>query len=167
MFEEVLGIPAHPLLVHAAVVFVPLQALTAVVYAFVPSWRARMGWAALSLAVVGPVAAWFAKLSGEAFRDRQVSNGASGPFLDRIDEHSGFGSTTAWVTIALGVLTILLFLRGRAGDGAQETTGAQTTTAGVVIGWVLRLAIAAAAAAALYYIFRTGDTGAHLVWEGQ
>ena len=39
MFEEFQGIPAHPLLLHAAVVFVPLLALATIAYAFVPFVR--------------------------------------------------------------------------------------------------------------------------------
>ncbi len=32
MFNQILGLPAHPLLIHAAVVFVPLQIVAAIVY---------------------------------------------------------------------------------------------------------------------------------------
>jgi len=31
VFEEILGIPAHPLLIHAAVIFIPLQVAAAIV----------------------------------------------------------------------------------------------------------------------------------------
>ena len=45
MFDQINGLPVHVLVLHAAVVFVPLLALGAVVYALVPRWRPRMGWA--------------------------------------------------------------------------------------------------------------------------
>ncbi|HEX2356851.1 MAG TPA: hypothetical protein VHI50_10380, partial [Micromonosporaceae bacterium] len=64
MFEEILGVPAHPLLVHAAVVFVPLLIAAALAYALVPALRGRVGWAVALLAVAAPLAAWFATLSG-------------------------------------------------------------------------------------------------------
>ncbi len=62
------------LIVHAAVVFVPLQIAAAIVYAVVPAWRRYMTWAALALIIVGPAAAWAAKLSGEAFQQRLLRN---------------------------------------------------------------------------------------------
>ncbi len=41
--DELFGLPAHPLLVHAAVVLVPLAAIGVVLIAFWPAARARLG----------------------------------------------------------------------------------------------------------------------------
>ena len=45
MFDQINGLPVHALVLHAAVVFVPLLALGAIVYALIARWRPRIGWA--------------------------------------------------------------------------------------------------------------------------
>ena len=70
MFDKIAGIPAHPLLVHAAVVFVPLLALGAVVYGAIPALRFRVRWPVALLAVAGAVSVVAAHKSGEAFESR-------------------------------------------------------------------------------------------------
>jgi glucan phosphoethanolaminetransferase (alkaline phosphatase superfamily) len=164
VFEEILGIPAHPLLVHGAVVFVPLLVVAAIAYAAVPFTRRYVWWAALALAVVAPGAAWAAKLSGQAFRDRLVRNGAKDPtFLADIDNHMNFGTWTAYLATILGVLTLLLVLviAKRPVDGEVAAGGSTIVTI------VSAVVIVAVAVATGYYVFRAGDTGAHIVWSGQ
>jgi hypothetical protein len=41
---NVFGLPAHPLLVHAVVVLVPLVAIGAIAAVLWPSLRTRIGW---------------------------------------------------------------------------------------------------------------------------
>ncbi len=71
MFEEIAGLPMHPLAVHAAVVFVPLLALAALAYGLVPKLRRKVGWVAVLLALVAPASAVVARLSGDAFLQRR------------------------------------------------------------------------------------------------
>ena len=56
--------PLHALVVHAAVVFGPLAALTALVYAAVPRWRDRFRLPMVGLAVVGTLSVIAAYVSG-------------------------------------------------------------------------------------------------------
>ncbi|MEK8104897.1 hypothetical protein NKG94_06190 [Micromonospora sp. M12] len=70
MFEEFMGLPAHPLVLHLAVVFVPLLALLTVGYALVPPIRPHTRWVLALLALGAPVAALLARLSGDAFLER-------------------------------------------------------------------------------------------------
>src|SRR5262245_28025562 len=95
VFEEILGIPAHPLLVHATVVFVPLAAAATIAYALVPYVRRYTAWLVVGLAVIAPVSAWVTKMSGDAFRARLIRHGAHDPvFLGKINVHMGFGQKT-------------------------------------------------------------------------
>src|SRR5688572_12910924 len=113
VFDEFMGLPVHPLLVHAAVVFVPLLCLLAVVYAVVPRLRAMTGWAAAAVAVVAPFAAWFATLSGKELEQKLLSQGMNGPIVQQINDHQGYGDLTLYVSIPLGVVTLLMvFLYG-------------------------------------------------------
>lgn len=157
MFEEIDGLPVHALVVHAAVVFVPLLVLGAVVYAVVPRLRSRIGWAVTLLAVVTPLAVLVAKLSGDAFRQRLIDqNGFSGPVLERINDHRDLGNITLWFTIALGVTTLLLaFLTSRRSPAIPSWASV-----------VVSLIVVALAVGSGYYVFWTGDYGARAVWEG-
>jgi uncharacterized membrane protein len=179
VFEEVLGIPAHPLLVHAAVVFVPLQVLAAFAYALVPFVRRFIAWLVIGIAVIAPLTALFAKLSGDAFRDRLVRKGTSGPFLVQIDQHSSYGTSTLFASIGLSVLMIVLMIvqvsRSRpavAQPVGDEETSSRTASLGsargsIVIAGILTVAVLVVGAATGYFVFKTGDTGAHMVWSGQ
>jgi len=90
VFEEFNGIPMHPLLVHAAVVFVPLLGLAAIGYAFVPLIRPHLRWILAGLAVVAPGAALFAKLSGDAFFSRGMARGnITEGFIPVIEDQRG------------------------------------------------------------------------------
>src|SRR6266540_1896075 len=106
MFSDILGIPAHPLWVHGAVVMVPLLALFSVVYAFVPRCRAKTGWLVAGLAVIAPLAALAAKLSGDKFLASRYAAGAPAAILN----HRSLGTTTFWLTLALGLATGLLLM---------------------------------------------------------
>lgn len=66
MFKEILGLPAHVLVVHAVVVLVPLLALLSAAYVALPRFRARLDWAVAILAVVAPVSAFVAVESGRS-----------------------------------------------------------------------------------------------------
>ncbi|MEV8507440.1 DUF2231 domain-containing protein [Actinoplanes sp. NPDC051475] len=155
MFDQINGMPVHALVLHAAVVFVPLLALVAVVYAVVPRWRPKIGWAAILLAVAAPVTAFVAMESGEKLYDRLVASGMTGPALEKIDAHSGFGTMTFYFTLALGVATLVMtFLTLR-------TTTKRLPRAADVLLAVVVLALAALSG---YYVFRTGDSGAQAVW---
>ena len=95
VFESFFGLPLHPLLVHAAVIFIPLLVIGALIYALVPQLRARIDWAVVLLAVIAPLSALFSKLSGDAFRARIVNRNLASPsILDKIDEHRHFGTVT-------------------------------------------------------------------------
>jgi uncharacterized membrane protein len=157
VFEEFDELPLHPLVVHAAVVLIPLLVLGAVVYAVVPSLRPRIGWAVTGLAVVAPLAALFAKLSGDAFQQRLIDKDAiGGQVLERVDDHRSLGNITLWFTIALAVVTLLfVFVTGRRARAIPVW--------GVVVVGVIVVGLAAASG---YYLFWTGHYGARAVWEG-
>ncbi|MEV4656921.1 DUF2231 domain-containing protein [Micromonospora sp. NPDC049301] len=164
MFEEFMGIPAHPLVLHAAVVFVPLLALLAVAYALVAPVRPHTRWVLALLAVGAPVSALLAKLSGDAFFERMRSaNRVTPEFLPKLEAHQEFGDITLWVTIGLAVVTLALvwFVPPRTAEaGATGGSGRALTLS-------LQVLSVVAAGVAVYYVVRTGDSGAKAVWTGQ
>jgi hypothetical protein len=153
------GIPAHPLIIHAVVVFVPLLIIGAIVYAVVPRVRDRIGWAVVALAVIAPVSALLAKLSGQNLRQHLINEHFSGTIITKINQHMGFGNMTLWFTIALGVVTL-----GVVGYVWRAVPAGGTESVPIrAVGVVLTIALGAVTG---YYVFRTGDTGAHIVWSG-
>jgi len=68
--DLIFGLPLHPLVVHGAVVLVPLVALAALVMSYVPSFSRRYGKAVLFLALAAHLSPFIARASGEPFEDR-------------------------------------------------------------------------------------------------
>jgi glucan phosphoethanolaminetransferase (alkaline phosphatase superfamily) len=160
VFEEIGGLPLHPLLIHATVVFVPLLAIGAVVYAVVPRLRPLLWWAVGLLALAGAGSAVLARFSGVAFRQRLLRKHLLTPeFTPRVDAHQHFGTVTMWVTLALAVVSLVLIWavprRRSTSGGRAQGTALQLVLAVVVIGL---------AAVSVYYVYRTGDSGARMVW---
>ncbi len=160
-----MGIPAHPLLIHAAVVFVPLLAILTAAYAVVPFVRPHVRWVLGLLALATPIAALLAKLSGDAFfRRLQDRNGVSPEFIPRIQEHQQLGTRTLYATIALAVLTLALVYL--VGPRLAAASGAGRAGSSRALSLVLGVLSLVAAGVSLYFVIRTGDSGAKAVWEG-
>jgi hypothetical protein len=155
VFDQINGMPVHALVVHAAVVFVPLLALAAIGYAVVPRWRSKIGWAAVLLAIAAPAAAGVAMLSGNELRDRLVASGMSGKPLEAIDDHMGFGTLTFYFSLGLGVVTLIMV-------ALTLRSSARPLPRAASLG--LTVVMVALAAISGYYVFRTGDSGAQAVW---
>lgn len=158
MIDTILGLPAHVLLVHAAVVFGPLLVAAVVLYALVPVFRPRIGWATVILAIVAPIALWLARLSGQKFEALQKTRGARAAFIAQMDAHGSFGNYAAWSGTILGVLALLLIFAGTAAGKKPQTSSSRTLLYTLI---VLNLIMAAATG---FYVFKTGDSGAHMVW---
>lgn len=161
------GLPAHILLVHAIVVLLPLAALLLVLSALWPAARAKLAGPNAILAVLVVLLVPITTDAGE-WLERRV---ARTPLLRT---HTELGDTALWVAIPVAVLAVLVWwrrresLRNQAADTA-EGTGRRTflgpaSTAVTVVFSVLSIA---AAGAAVYDVYRIGDSGAQASWQGQ
>ncbi|MEU4539360.1 hypothetical protein AB0G15_31355 [Streptosporangium sp. NPDC023825] len=151
MFDEILGLPLHPLIVHAAVVLAPLLAVLAATYALVPRTRPVLTWAVVGLAPVVPVSVFAARQSGEALEEDRFAS-VEGQLGERIAEHAGFATPLLLVTLALGVVSLALVHVTR-GDRFGRPAGLAVSALTVVL-----------AVVALYYVVRSGHSGAVAVW---
>jgi uncharacterized membrane protein len=156
VFDQINGLPVHALVLHVAVVFVPLLALGAIVYAVVPRWRPRIGWAVGILAVVTPITCFVTKESGEKLYDRTIANGMRGKALTELNKHMDFGNHTFWWVLALGIVTLVMLVL----TWGSRSLPMIASAAGSVVMVVL-------AVIAGYYVYRTGDSGATVVWNPQ
>ncbi|GAA4065493.1 DUF2231 domain-containing protein [Nonomuraea sp. NPDC050663] len=146
MFDEILGLPAHPLIIHAAVVFTPLLALMGVVYAVLPRFQPATGWAVVALAVLAPGAVFAARQSGLALKQARFES-VQGDLATKIAAHESFANPLLYSTIGLAVSALAMVFVPK---GVPKTILSVTT---VVL-----------AAVAGYYVFRAGDSGAQAVW---
>jgi hypothetical protein len=139
------GLPLHPLLVHSAVILVPLVAIGALVMSYLPSFSRRHGKLILIVALVAQVSVFLAKISGEAFSE----------ILDKeVEKHAQLGEIAPFVTIPM---VALIYLRWRM-DRAGSSTGS------VAIRRLTSVALVIASLASLVVIFVVGHSGASSVW---
>jgi hypothetical protein len=139
------GLPLHPLLVHSAVVLVPLVAIGALVMSYLPSFSRRHGKIILILAVIAQVSVFLAKMSGEAFAE----------ILDKnVEKHAELGEITPLLTLPM---VVLIYLRWRM-DRSGSTFGS------VVIRRLTSVALIVASIVSLVVIFLVGHSGASSVW---
>lgn len=143
IFDLVLGLPVHPLIVHAAVVLVPLAAVAAIAMAVKPSISRKYGSVIIGLAVVGQLSSIAAKLSGEALLER----------LDlEIERHVSFGNNAPLTSLPLLAFVIVLYRI----DKKRSSTKARKLIAVLTV---------LAAIFAAGYIALTGHSGAEAVWS--
>lgn len=141
MFDTVLGLPIHALVVHGVVVLLPLMAIATAVVACVPRWRARAAWPVVVIDA-GMVAMTFvARQSGEALQARLGGQIAQ--------EHAAIGRNLIWFAVAMFLASVVVAVM----RGSRRTTvgGVLTVVAGVFVVW---------------WTVRVGHTGADALWKG-
>jgi uncharacterized membrane protein len=140
----IFGLPLHPLVVHAAVVLIPLASLGALIVIISGRARERFGWLTVAFAVAAAGAAITAKFSGEALA-------ASLGIETLIATHRQWGELTPWPAVALAIfLPAGLLVRSRSKPA-----------------WVAAAVLSVlAAVAALILVALTGEAGARAVWGG-
>lgn len=148
--KSLFGLPAHPLIVHAAVVLLPLAALLVVVVALVPRWRRVGAPLALALALVSTVSVGLAQQSGEALEDYVQRT-------ETVQDHTRQGDEVLpWailVTIAAGAVLVADPLRRRWGRPSAKVTTA-----------LVGLLAVAAGVGATVTVIQVGHSGATAVW---
>ena len=154
---ELSGVPLHPLVVHAAVVFVPLAALSAIAFV-VPRWRGAVRWPAVVLAVVAALAVQAATLTGEDLEESR------GPRSALIHEHSEYADKLQVLMYVLAVVMVVAFV---VMPVVSRAAGGRDRAAKVaVLEKPLLVLLPLLALGALVLVYLTGDAGARSVWGG-
>jgi glucan phosphoethanolaminetransferase (alkaline phosphatase superfamily) len=160
MFDKIGNLPLHPLVIHAAVVGIPLACLLAFLFAF-PKTRSWARWP-LAIVVVGATAVTYvARQSGLAF-EAALGIKPGNPVGDVILKHSQLANQLLYIMIVFTVVGLLnVFLVSR--RTADDETEAPKQSAIVRI--VLPVLLVAVAVVAFVWVVRVGDLGAHAVWN--
>lgn len=152
MFDEIAGLPAHPLLVHAAVVLAPALALAAIGYTVLPAVRAHAERPLVVLAVAAPLSVAIARESGASLRHwLMLADTVAPDRLDQIDAHAASARTLLLLTLALGAACFGRILLQRRPQSLLPP----------VIPTVVTCALGAAV---LWSVVETGHTGTSMVW---
>ncbi len=163
---EIFGLPLHPLVVHATVVFTPLAALCTIAFAIFPKWRYLTRWPTILLAVTAGITVWTAKLSGkDLFDERFASLPADNPVREAIEKHQDRGDVLALIIIAFVVLALLgaWLLGGPSGLASGRGAVAERTEAWVAL--VVPAALVVISLVTLVWAVLTGDAGARATWK--
>ena len=153
--EQLFDLPAHPLLVHAPVMLVPLLTLGIIALAARPAWRRGLGPWPFLVSVITAISFMLAFQSGEAFDEALRRNPA---FEADISHHQSLAETTRLFLLGILVVVAVAFVldrRSAKSASADERPSVVLTWAGAVLGVL-----------ATIWIIRTGHEGARLVWEG-
>lgn len=118
------GIPAHPLVVHAVLVLLPLAAVGGLVIALRAAWRRRFGYVVLALTVVAVAAVPLATTTGE-----ELQTALALPDNQLIQKHANLGDELLPFALAFGIAVLLLVVTGRLADRERAAALAGTSAA--------------------------------------
>lgn len=158
--ESLFGLPAHPLLVHAPVVLIPLAAFTALVALVWTGGRRPLALATVLLAWAGAVGAVLAAGAGEAL---QNALGEDNPL---VHDHAELGESLriiAFVFALAATVFVAVVWADRLPVAAESGIGRLLRRRGAVVGAGVLMVLLAALATG--WTIQTGHSGAKAVWQ--
>lgn len=154
---EIGGLPLHPLVVHAAVVFTPLAVLGVLVFALWERHRWLTRWPTLALTAVAVASVWTAALSGTALLESRPE------LKELVETHQARGQLLGLVSTLLLLLVALAAWALPGPTSLASGRGARESRLPAAERW-LPLALAVVALAVLVLAVLTGDSGSRAVW---
>ncbi|HEX4981183.1 MAG TPA: DUF2231 domain-containing protein [Ilumatobacteraceae bacterium] len=151
--NDLFGIPADPLVVHAAVVLLPLGAIATVIVAALPKARRHYAPIALGVVLVGTVAVGLAQQSGESLEDRVTET-------ELVEEHTEQGETVLPWAIAVSAVAVAVAVAV-----AQPLRRRFPQLPANAVTAVLLAAAVVTAAGATWTVIDVGHSGAKATWE--
>jgi uncharacterized membrane protein len=145
--DRAFGLPAHPLIIHVPVVFIPILGLVVLAVLFNFRWFERYGVLVAAFSVISLAATLLAVGAGAAFKeDREQFFRPGDPTLH---DHEDAGITVRLVMVILTALLVGLLFARRAPNAARMA---------------LRVLGVLFALTAIAMVIRTGHLGAKLAW---
>jgi hypothetical protein len=149
--EKLFGLPAHPLVVHAAVVLLPLAAVGTVVCAALPRARRRYAPLVLAVALAATLSVGLAQGSGEALEE-QVDD------TKLVKAHTADGEhVLPWaigVVVVASAVTAMPLLARRRPSLNRDSVTAVVVAVSLIAG-----------AGALWTVIDVGHSGAKATWD--
>lgn len=161
---EINGLPAHVLLIHAAVVFVPVASLVSVAYALVPRWRWATRWPAVVSTVAALAAVVAAYFSGKDFLEGRLAQ-ATIQESSVLTLHQERAEVLLWLTVIF-TATVLAAAWGLGGPSALASGRGARGKHDPLIEWSLISMVVILAIAVFLMAAATGEAGARSHWGG-
>ena len=150
------GLPAHALLVHAAVVLVPLATIALAATGWKAAWRKTYSLPVAILAMAGAVFAFLAKQTGEPLQHSlRVAGEAAGQQV-RFGDHPEQGDTAFFFAMVFGFVAVAFWAIDRYREKWDLPKWSPMAAYGVAL---------IPAALALITMVVAGHSGATLVWK--
>ncbi|MDO4252937.1 MAG: hypothetical protein Q4C74_06850 [Rothia sp. (in: high G+C Gram-positive bacteria)] len=147
------GVPVHPLVVHLAVVAVPVAALGAIVLALLPRLANRWVVPTFITALLGALGAILAKVSGEPLAEAKNLSEHAEPLAD----HARFGDLACISAILLAGLLLVFMLTVKKAQLYSFLSSPKLLLA-------VRLLTVVLALTSIVTVVMAGHEGAVLVW---
>ncbi len=180
MLNEIHGLPAHVLLIHAVVVVVPVAALMLVAGTLWPAARRRFGLLTPAVALVAAVLVPLTTSAGHWLQNR-LDPDRKNPLIVR---HANLATGLLPWTLAIVVVAVLVWCldrryvlglrapgsdswnerQARGGIAVQQRLGTRRVLP-VWVAVLISVLAVAAAAGALFELIRIGDSGATAAWN--
>lgn len=152
-----LSLPLHPLLVHGAVVFIPLAALVAAAFVLRADWRWLLRWPTIVVNALALVTLFVTRMTGD-----QLAH-ATDDHKDLIEKHDQMAGLLTICSAPMMLLALFAAwsfasatpLPSGAGRHEGRMTGLATATKWLIV--VLAIAT-------LVFTVLTGHTGAQAAW---
>ncbi len=153
------GLPLHPLVVHATVVFVPLAALGAILYV-VPRWRWLLRWPLLLVNLAAAVLVQVAVMSGHSLETSLEKTRGLQPSI--VSNHVMWAGRLRIAMFVLAVVVIVAFWA--LGYVTRLAGGTDRRARVMALETPMMVLLPLAGVAVLALVFLTGDAGARAVW---
>lgn len=159
MPDTVFGVPAHPLLVHVPVVFIPLTLLAVIAALAWARGRKVMSLVVLGCATVSMFAAQLAVMSGQSL-EHDVERDPL------IHQHAELGEGTRTFAILVFLVAVAFVVREWRGDlRVRLVDRAGALLAPRAAGIAVMAVLLAASALTTVWVVRAGHLGAKAVWH--
>ncbi len=156
MFDYVGNMPLHPLVLHAAVVGIPLTTLLCLLFAL-PRFRNWARWPMVLTAVGSLVVTFVTRASGSELAEI-LDLDATSQAGALIQQHAKLANQLLLIMVGVSVLGVAnAFLVRRPGEGTGERS--------VLRSVILPLLLVVASVIATIWVIRVGDLGSRAVWN--
>lgn len=153
MFNTIFGLPMHPLVVHATSVIVPAAAITVILAALWPRFRAWASYLTLGLSLVALALVPISIQSGESLEH-------SLPRTALIERHQELADGLLPWVILLALAAVLMFVQDRRTKRTESPALPRWIVAGLIV-----IALVGSVGTSVQ-VARIGHSGAQAAWHG-
>jgi hypothetical protein len=151
VFDEILGLPIHALVVHASVILIPLAALVGVAF-LRPAWRMPLRWPLVAATALATALLWVTRQTGESLKESLGDQLTDTPVGEVVDRHQELGDRLwMWLLVFLAVTVVVALLLPRLTNP--------------LAGGGVAIIVAALAVVVMVLVGLTGHQGSKAVWN--